>query len=288
MKKPVVKSFFDPATFTVSHVVCDPVSGETAVIDPVLDYEASSGRTHTHSADRIVQYIKNKGLALRYIIETHAHADHLSGAPFIKSQLGGDIIIGAHIDSVQKSFGPVFNVEPEFKTDGSQFDRLVSEEEILPLGSLSIRAMHTPGHTAACMSYLIGDALFVGDTLFMPDYGSARCDFPGGDAGTLYDSIQKLFALPDATRMFLCHDYKAPGRDEFAWETTIGEQKAANIHLKQGTDRDAFIKMRTERDKGLKMPALILPSVQVNIRAGKMPPAENNGTVYLKVPVDVL
>jgi len=288
MSKPIVKSFFDRATYTVTHVVSDPVSGQAIVFDPVLDYDAASGRTKTASADQVITYIEQAGLNTAYIIETHAHADHLSSAPYLKDRLGGKIVIGAHIDKVQKVFGPVFNAESSFKTDGSQFDMLVADGETFMLGELQITALHTPGHTPACMSYLVGDAVFVGDTLFMPDYGTARCDFPGGDAETLYNSIQKLFTLPDETRVFLCHDYKAPGRDEYVWETTIGAQKSENLHVSHGRTMTDFIAMREARDATLDMPKLILPSVQVNMRAGEMPPADDNGTIYLKIPVNAL
>jgi glyoxylase-like metal-dependent hydrolase (beta-lactamase superfamily II) len=288
MNKPSIKSFFDEVTFTASHIVVDPKSQQAIIFDPVLDYCCSSGRTHTQSADDIIAYVRDQGLDVRYIIETHAHADHLSSAPYLKSSLGAEIVIGAHIDAVQKVFGPIFNAEPGFKVDGSQFDRLVADGETFKLGELDVTAMHTPGHTPACMSYLVGDAVFVGDTLFMPDYGTARCDFPGGDAGRLYDSIQKLFSLPDETRVFLCHDYKAPGRDEYAWETTIGAEKTDNIHIGGGTTRDEYIEMREARDATLDMPKLILPSVQVNMRAGHMPPPDDNGTTYLKIPIDTI
>jgi len=254
----------------------------------VLDYCEASGRTNTASADQLIGFIEANDLKTKYIVETHAHADHLSSAPYLKEKLGGQTVIGTHIDAVQKVFGEVFNAEDEFATDGSQFDVLVKDGQKFSLGDIVVTAIHTPGHTPACMSWLIGDAVFVGDTLFMPDYGTARCDFPGGSAETLYNSIQKLFALPDETRVFLCHDYKAPGRDEYVWETTIGEEKRTNKHVGAGTDMDSFVKMRTERDAGLDMPKLILPSVQVNMRAGEFPPAEDNGTTYLKIPLNAL
>jgi glyoxylase-like metal-dependent hydrolase (beta-lactamase superfamily II) len=288
VSKPIVKTFFDQATFTATHVVSDPATKQAIIFDPVLGYCAASGRTNTEAADEIVKYVKSSELDVRYIIETHAHADHLSSAPYLKTKLDAEITIGAHIDATQKVFGPIFNAEPGFKTDGSQFDRLIADGESFPLGDLKVTAFHTPGHTPACMTYLVGDALFVGDTLFMPDYGTARCDFPGGDAGQLYDSIQKLFTLPEETRAFLCHDYKAPGRDEFAWETTIGEEKTKNIHIGNGVSRDDYVEMRTTRDKTLNMPKLILPSVQVNMRAGHMPPADKNGTTYLKIPLNIV
>ena len=288
MNTPDIQSFFDPQTNTVTHIASDPVTKQAVIFDPVLEYCAASGRTHTASADQVIAYVREHGLDIRYIIETHAHADHLSSAPYLKQELGGETVIGAQINAVQKVFGPVFNVETEFKTDGSQFDILLSDGDIFSLGELDIKAIHTPGHTPACMSYLIGDAVFVGDTLFMPDFGTARCDFPGGCAEQLYNSIQKLFTLPDETRVLLCHDYKAPGRDEYEWETTIGEEKKHNKHVGKGADMASFVAMRTERDAGLNMPKLILPSVQVNIRAGEMPPADDNGVVYLRTPINTL
>ncbi|HHI89288.1 MAG TPA: MBL fold metallo-hydrolase [Hellea balneolensis] len=288
MSNPKVKSFFDPATNTITHIAWDESTREAAIIDPVLDYDAASGRTSTASAQKVVDFVKENRLVVKYIIETHAHADHLSAAPWLKEQIGGDIIIGKHIDRVQKVFGKIFNAGEDFATDGSQFDRLADEGTAFSLGNIPIKAIHTPGHTPACMSWLIGDAVFVGDTLFMPDYGTARCDFPGGDAATLYDSIQKLFTLPDETRVFLCHDYLPKGREEYKWETTIGEEKRNNIHVGGGTSKEEFVKMRTARDKTLSMPKLILPSVQVNMRAGHFPPAEDNGVHYLKIPLNML
>jgi len=288
MTKPTVKSFFDPATNTITHVVHDEASREAIIFDPVLDYCAASGRTNTKSADMLIGYIKSANLKTKYIIETHAHADHLSSAPYLKEKLGGQTMIGTHIDAVQKVFGDVFNAGKAFATDGSQFDLLPNDGDTYMLGETTVTALHTPGHTPACMSYIIGDAVFVGDTLFMPDYGTARCDFPGGSAETLYNSIQKLFTLPDETRVFLCHDYKAPGRDEFVWETTIGEEKRNNKHVGDNADMASFVKMRTERDAELAMPKLILPSVQVNMRAGEFPAADDNGTTYLKIPLNAL
>jgi len=288
MNNPDVTAFFDPATNTVSYVVADPSTRECAVIDSLLDFDQASGRTATHSADLMIAHIRQQNLKLDWIIDTHVHADHLTAAPYIKSQLGGRTAIGEHIAEVQRVFAKIFNEGQNFHTDGSQFDHLFKDGELYQVGGIEARAIHTPGHTPACMSHLIGDALFVGDTLFMPDYGSARCDFPGGDSGMLYDSIQRLFALPEETRMFLCHDYKAPGRDEFVWETTVGEQKRDNIHLKTGTSRQAFVDLRTKRDATLSMPQLILPSVQINMRAGELPPAETNGQRYLKVPINAL
>ncbi len=288
MSTPDVKGFFDPETYTISYVVTDPDTKKCAIIDSLLDYDAASGRTHTASADQLIANVRERGLECEWVIDTHLHADHLTAAPYIRSQIGGKTAIGDQISAVQKVFGSIFNAEQSFHTDGSQFDHLFSDGESYSVGNIEAKAIHTPGHTPACMSHLIGDALFVGDTIFMPDFGTARCDFPGGDAGTLFDSIQKLFALPDETRMFLCHDYKAPGRDEYVWETTVGEQKRANIHVKTGTSREAFIEMRTARDATLDMPKLILPSVQINMRAGEMPPPEDDGKRYMKIPINAL
>lgn len=286
--KPDVKAFFDEATFTISYVVTDPETKKCAVIDSLLDFDQASGRTNTKSADELIAWVKAEGLTCDWIIDTHVHADHLTAAPYIKSQLGGVTAIGDQISVVQKVFKAIFNEGQKFHTDGSQFDHLFADGETYKVGNIEAKALHTPGHTPACMSHLIGDALFVGDTIFMPDFGTARCDFPGGDAGTLYDSVQKLFALPDETRMFLCHDYKAPGRDYYHWESTVGEQKAKNIHVKEGTSKEDFIKMRTERDATLAMPKLILPSVQINMRAGNMPEPEDNGQRYMKLPINAL
>ncbi len=288
MKSPRVTSFFDETTFTVTHVVADPETAACAIVDSVLDYCASSGRTCTDSADRVLEFIASEGLKVEWILETHAHADHLSAAPYLKSKTGGRIAIGDHIDDVQKVFGNVFNAGESFARDGSQFDRLFADGESFEIGDLPVRVMHVPGHTSACIAFHIGDAVFVGDTLFMPDYGSARCDFPGGDAAMLYDSVQKLFALPDETRMFLCHDYKAPGRDYYAWETTVGAQKRDNIHMNETISKAEFVKLRTARDKTLSMPKLILPSIQVNMRAGDLPEPEDNGVRYLKIPINAV
>jgi glyoxylase-like metal-dependent hydrolase (beta-lactamase superfamily II) len=285
--QPIVKTFFDEPTFTFSHVVSDSETKECAIIDSVLDFDYASGKTDRVSADQIITYIKEEGLQTKWILETHVHADHLSAAPYLKDQLGGTLAIGDHITVVQDVFGKAFNAGTEFERDGSQFDHLFKDDESFNIGSIAAKAIHTPGHTPACMSYLIGDALFVGDTLFMPDFGTARCDFPGGDATTLYHSIQKLFTLPDETRVFMCHDYKAPGRDEYQFETTIGEERQHNIHVSVEHDQADFIKMRESRDATLDMPRLILPSVQVNMRAGHLPPAEDNGQRYLKIPVDL-
>ena len=288
MTKPEVKGFFDEATNTISYVVWDKATKQAAIVDSLLDFDQASGRTKTDSADVMIAFVKEAGLTVDWIIDTHAHADHLTAAPYIKSQLGGRTGIGEHIATVQKVFGEIFNEGQEFHTDGSQFDHLFKDGETYKVGNIDGRAIHTPGHTPACMSHLIGDALFVGDTIFMPDFGTARCDFPGGDASTLYDSIQKLFALPGDTRVFLCHDYKAPGRDEYVWETTIAEEKALNKHVHTGISKDEFVKMRTERDATLAMPKLILPSVQINMRAGEMPSAEENGKRYMKIPINAL
>ncbi|MCF4165883.1 MBL fold metallo-hydrolase [Zavarzinia compransoris] len=286
--KPVVHAFFDEPTYTVSYVVEDPATKAAAIVDSVLDYDPNSGRTSHESADKIIAFVKEKGLTVEWLLETHVHADHLSAAPYLKQALGGKIAIGANIKVVQGIFGKVFNAEPQFATDGRQFDQLFADGDTFKVGTIEGRVMHTPGHTPACLTYLIGDAGFVGDTLFMPDYGTARCDFPGGDATTLFRSIQKIFALPDETRLFMCHDYKAPGRDTYAWETTVGEEKKRNIHVHDGVKEEDFVAMRSKRDATLAMPRLILPSVQVNMRAGELPPPEDNGTRYLKIPLNAL
>lgn len=286
--KPEIKAFFDPDTYTISYVVWDAATNAAAIIDSVLNYDPASGRTQTRSADELIRFVEDNSLTVEWILETHVHADHLSAAPYLHERLGGTIGIGEHVKHVQGVFGDLFNAEDGFQRDGSQFGKLFTDGETFKIGSLEAEAIWTPGHTPACMVYHIGDAAFVGDTLFMPDFGTARCDFPGGDAHTLWQSIQKIFALPDETRLFMCHDYKAPGRDFYAWETTVGEEKAKNIHVKEGTDEQAFIKMRTERDAKLSMPTLILPSVQVNMRAGHMPEAEDNGTRYLKIPLNAV
>lgn len=285
---PVVKSFFDEPTFTATHVVHDPATRKAAIIDSVLDFDQPSGRTGHASADAIVDYVRREGLTVEWQIETHAHADHLSAAPYLQEKLGGQIVIGRHIETVQTVFGAIFNEDERFARDGSQFDRLMADGERFMLGEIEGMVLHTPGHTPACMVWIIGDALFTGDTLFMPDYGTARADFPGGDARTLYRSIQRLLSLPGETRLFLCHDYKAPGRDSFAWETTIAAERTANVHVHEGVDEDQFVAMREARDKTLSMPRLILPSIQVNMRAGHFPEPEANGTRYLKLPLDTL
>ena len=286
--RPVVASFFDEATFTVSHVVRDPDSPACAIVDSVLDFDAPSGRTADDSARHLVDYVGDHGLHVDWLLETHAHADHLSAAPLLQARVGGRLAIGAHIKTVQEVFGKIFNAGTRFARDGSQFDQLFGDGDRFRIGGLEAVALHVPGHTPACMAYVIGDAVFPGDTLFMPDYGTARCDFPGGDAATLYRSIHRLLALPDAARVFLCHDYKAPGRDAFAWETTIGAQRAGNVHVRDGVTEAAFVAMREARDATLPMPKLILPSVQVNMRGGHLPEPEDNGVRYLKLPVDAL
>ena len=275
-----VEPFFDPATFTYSYVVSDPETRQCAVIDSVLDYDPASGRTSHATAQRLVDYVREQDLKVQWLLETHVHADHLSAAPYLKQQLGGCMAIGDRITVVQNTFGKLFNAGTEFATDGRQFDHLFQDEETFQVGNVPARA--------ACMTYVIGDAAFVGDTLFMPDYGTARCDFPGGDARTLYRSIQKLFALPGETRVFMCHDYKAPGRDEFLYETTIAAEREHNVHVHSGISEQQFVDMRTARDATLAMPTLILPSVQINMRGGELPAPESNGTRYLKIPLDVL
>lgn len=284
---PEVRAFFDPTTWTLSYVVKDPNSASCAIIDSVLDYDASSGRTKTDSASQIIHMIESERLSVEWIVETHVHADHLSAAPYLHNKLGGKIGIGTHITDVQNIFGNLFNTGPEFRRDGSQFDRLFEEGDTFSIGGLSVTAMHTPGHTPACMTYHVGNALFVGDTLFMPDFGTARCDFPGGDARILYQSIQRLLAFPPETRMFLCHDHMPNGR-EMMYQTTVAEQKASNLHVHDGISEDEFVEMRIAKDKTLNMPALILPSVQINMRAGEFPPAEDNGVRYLKIPLDAV
>ena len=283
-----IEAFFDPATYTYSYVVIDPSTQRCAIIDSVLDYDPASGRTSYASANRLIEYVRTHQLQVDWLLETHVHADHLSAAPYLKRELGGRLAIGEQITVVQQTFGKLFNAGSEFATDGSQFDQLFKDGDTFKVGNIEARALHTPGHTPACMTYLIGDAGFVGDTLFMPDYGTARCDFPGGDAHTLFQSIHKLFALPDETRLFMCHDYGAPGREGYRYETTVAEERAHNVHVHEGISETDFVAMRKSRDTTLGMPTLILPSVQVNMRAGQLPPAEANGTRYLKIPLDVL
>ncbi|MCY7318103.1 MAG: MBL fold metallo-hydrolase [Ramlibacter sp.] len=284
---PMVESFFDPATWTVSYVVYKKPGAACAIIDSVLDYDPKSGRTGTSSADKLVAFVHEKELAVEWILETHAHADHLSAAHYLRQVLGGKIAIGAAITDVQDVFKRIFHLEAEFQPDGRQFDRLLQDGETFAIGALSAQALSVPGHTPACMAYRIGDAVFVGDTLFMPDVGTARCDFPGGDAHTLYRSMRKLLDLPTDTRLFMCHDYPPAGRAA-AWETTVARQRAANIHVHDGVSEQEFVKMRSARDATLEMPVLILPSVQINIRAGAMPPKEDNGVSYLKIPINAL
>ena len=286
--RPDVTAFFDEPTNTVSYVVKDPTSDACAIVDSVLDFDNAAGRTSTESADEIIAWVKAKGLRVEWLLESHVHADHLSAAPYIQKAVGGKIGIGENIRVVQDTFGKIFNAGTEFERDGSQFDRLFKEQDRFAIGALEGFVLHTPGHTPACLTYVIGDAAFVGDTLFQPDFGTARCDFPGGSAETLWHSVQKILSLPDETRIFTCHDYKAPGRDEYAWESTVGEQKAKNVHVGAGATEADFIRMRTERDATLGMPKLIIPSIQVNMRAGRMPPAEDDGGVYLKIPINKL
>lgn len=286
--RPVVRSFFDRSTFTATHVVHDPASLRAAVIDSVLDYDPASGRTSHSSADAVITYAREAGLTVEWLLETHAHADHLSAAPYLQQQLGGTIAIGREIVQVQHVFGSIFNAGPDFPRDGSQFGRLFDDGDRFPVGGLTAIVLHVPGHTAADLAYVIGDAVFCGDTLFMPDFGTARADFPGGDARQLYRSIRRLLSLPRATRLFLCHDYKAAGRDCFMWETTVGEECDHNVHIHERVEESEFVAMRTARDRLLDMPRLILPSIQVNMRAGQFPKAEDNGTHYLKIPIDRL
>ena len=288
IRAPHVKGFFHEPTFTASYVVSDDVTKRAAIIDSVWDFDQPSGRTSFESADEIIAYVNEQGLTVDWILETHAHADHLSAAPYLQEKLGGKLAIGNEIVTVQGVFGKVFNEGSEFARDGSQFDRLLADGEELMIGDIPLIALHVPGHTPADMAYVIGDAAFIGDTMFMPDYGSARADFPGGDARKLYRSVRRLMRLPDETRVFLCHDYKAPNRDEFVWETTMLAERTANVHLHEDVTEDQFVEMRTQRDATLEMPRLILPSIQVNIRAGHLPPPEENGTSYLKLPVNTL
>lgn len=286
--RPSIAGFFDEATNTVSYVVHDPKTSETAIIDSVLDFEAASGRTSNGSADRIVEYVTSNNLKVTWLIETHAHADHISAAPYLQEKLGGKLAIGREIVRVQEVFGKLFNAGTDFERDGSQFDKLFEDGETFKVGEMEGIALHVPGHTPADMAFIIGDAAFVGDTIFMPDFGTARADFPGGDAHQLFRSIRRLLALPDETRLFLCHDYKAPGRDEYAWETTVKQQREGNVHVKDGVTEEEFVEMRTTRDKTLAMPNLIMPSVQVNIRGGRLPEPEDNGVSYIKIPVNAV
>ena len=288
IRAPVIQSFFDEPTFTATHVVHDPVTKKAAIIDSVMDFDQAAGRTSFAGADRVIDYVKSEGLTVEWLLETHAHADHLSAAPYLQEKLGGQIAIGEQIRTVQNVFGKVFNEGTDFARDGSQFDRLFSDGDPFELGGIPGIALHVPGHTPADMAYIIGDAAFVGDTMFMPDYGTARCDFPGGDARQLYNSIHRLMALPGETRAFLCHDYQAPERPFYAWETTVAAERAENIHVREGISENQFVAMRTKRDATLGMPRLILPSVQVNMRGGRLPEPEDNGTRYLKLPLNLL
>ena len=282
-----VKAFFDPATWTVSYVVFDAPGGHCALVDSVLDYDPKSGRTRPDSADQLIAFVREQNLTVDWILETHAHADHLSAAPYLRKHLGGKIAIGGKITQVQNVFKGIFHLEPEFATNGSQFDHLFEDGDTFAIGNLQAQALSVPGHTPACMAYQVGDAVFVGDTLFMPDVGTARCDFPGGNAHTLYQSVRKLLSLPPETRLFMCHDYPPEGRAA-QWECTVADQRARNIHVHDGVSEAEFVAMRTKRDAGLAMPVLILPSVQVNIRAGELPPPEANGVSYLKIPLNAL
>ncbi len=282
--KPAISAYFDETTNTVTYLVADPQTGQAAIIDPVLDYDYRNGKTGVRSAAKIINDAKAQGLKIVWVLETHAHADHLTAAPYIKAETGAKVAIGDHIGTVQGVFRNVFNLK-DVSDSGAEFDRLLRDGETFPLGELKVEVLHTPGHTPACVSYKIGDAIFVGDTLFMPDYGTARTDFPGGDAATLYRSIRKILSLPPETRLFMCHDYKAPGRNRFAWETTVREERANNIHVHDGITETDFVAMRNARDATLAAPVLLLPSIQVNIRAGHLPEAENNGTRYLKIPL---
>ncbi len=283
---PIIKAFFDQPTFTVTYVVHDEETKKAAVVDSVFDFDPASGRTSFDSADQVVRYVKDQGLKVEWLLETHAHADHLSAAPYLQEKLGGKIAIGEHIVEVQQVFGKLFNAGTEFQRDGSDFDHLFADGDTFTIGNINVTVMHVPGHTPADIAYVIGDAVFVGDTMFMPDYGSARADFPGGDARQLYRSLRRILELPKTTRLFMCHDYLPEGRDQYFWETTVAAQREGNIHAHDGISEDDFVKMRTTRDKTLDMPRLILPSVQINMRAGHLPPAEDNGIRYLKLPLN--
>ena len=286
--RPEIKGFFDPDTFTVTYVVSDPATGDAAIIDSVLDFAPNSGRTSTASADAVIEFVTSNNLQVKWLLETHAHADHLSAAPYLQEKLGGKIAIGEHIKVVQGVFGKLFNAGTEFELDGSQFDHLFSDGDTFKIGNLPVVVLHVPGHTPACIAYVIGDAVFVGDTMFMPDYGTARADFPGGDARQLFRSLRRVLSLPPETRLFMCHDYLPAGREEYVWETTVAAERAGNIHAHDGITEDEFVAMREARDATLDMPRLILPSVQVNMRAGHMPPADENGVTYLKLPVNAV
>jgi len=283
---PNITAFFDKASNTISYVVRDPNGSACAIIDSVLDFDFASGRTDTQSADKLINFVTENKLDVQWLLESHVHADHLSAAPYIQMKVGGKIGIGSRITDVQETFGKIFNEGTEFQRDGSQFDKLFVEGDTFHIGQLRGDVLHTPGHTPACLTYVVEDAAFVGDTLFMPDFGTARCDFPGGSSERLFSSIQKILELPDDTRIFVGHDYKAPGRDKYEWETTVGEQKKKNIHIKSGKSKDDFVKLRDERDAKLAMPKLIVPSLQVNMRAGNMPEPDEQGDVFIKVPIN--
>jgi glyoxylase-like metal-dependent hydrolase (beta-lactamase superfamily II) len=285
---PMIRAFFDKPTFTVSYVVHDPETKKAAIIDSVLDFDPASGRTSLASADSIIQYVAQQGLAVDWLLETHAHADHLSAAPYLQQKLGGKIAIGEHIVTVQNVFGKLFNADTDFQRDGSDFDRLFADGDHFQIGKLDVTVLHVPGHTPADIAYVIGDAVFTGDTMFMPDYGTARADFPGGNARQLFQSLRRILSLPATTRLFMCHDYLPAGRTEYAWETTVEAERTGNIHAHDGITEDEFVAMREARDATLDMPRLILPSVQVNMRAGHMPAADDNGITYLKIPVNAV
>lgn len=286
--RPEIASFFDPATFTITYVVYDPATLEAAIVDSVLDFDPNSGRTKTNSADAVVNYVTLRNLNVTWLLETHAHADHFSAAPYLQEKLGGKIAIGAHIAAVQQVFGKLFNAGTEFERDGSQFDALFNDGDTFTIGNLPVTVMHVPGHTPACIAYVVGEAVFVGDTMFMPDYGTARADFPGGDARQLFRSLRRILALPPETRLFMCHDYLPKGRTEYVWETTVAAEREGNVHAHDGITEDEFVAMREARDATLDMPRLILPSVQVNMRAGHLPPPDENGVTYLKIPVNAV
>ena len=286
--RPEIAAFFDPATYTVTYVAHDPATMEAAIIDSVLDFDPNSGRTSTASADAVIDYVNSHNLKVTWLLETHAHADHLSAAPYLQEKVGGRIAIGEHITTVQNVFGKLFNAGTEFERDGSQFDALFKDGDTFTIGTLPVTVMHVPGHTPACIAYVVGEAVFVGDTMFMPDYGTARADFPGGDARTLFRSLRRILSLPPETRLFMCHDYLPKGRSQYVWETTVAAEREGNIHAHDGISEDDFVAMREARDATLDMPRLILPSVQVNMRAGHMPPADENGVVYLKLPVNAV
>ena len=286
--RPEIASFFDPATYTVTYVVSDRTTREAAIVDSVLDFDPNSGRTGTGSADKVIDYVNSNNLKVIWLLETHAHADHFSAAPYLQEKLGGKIAIGAEITTVQNVFGKLFNAGTEFERDGSQFDELFNDGDTFTIGNLPVTVMHVPGHTPACIAYVVGEAVFVGDTMFMPDYGTARVDFPGGDARTLFRSLRRILSLPPDTRLFMCHDYLPKGRASYVWETTVAAEREGNIHAHDGITEDEFVQMREARDATLDMPRLILPSVQVNMRAGHLPPPDDNGVTYLKNPVNAV